>query len=401
MFRTRHLVLALSLACISTGEAIAESRTVEVGDSAKLQAALKAAKPGWRIRVRPGKYSTRVTVGKIQGTREQPIIVEATDPKNPPRFTGRREGLHISRAAYLVLRNLDVSGQSDNGINIDDGGTPDTPSHHIMLEGIRVSNIGPRGNHDGIKLSGVQNFTIRDCSVEGWGGQAIDMVGCHRGLIAECLLRGKKGYSQKTGVQMKGGTSDIVVRQCVFVEAGDRAANLGGSTGLRYFRPRDAKHEAKNLTVEGCVFVGSQAPIAFVGVDGATVRYNTIYKPGKWVMRILQETTKPDFVQCRNGRFEHNLVYFSSDRVRTAANVGPKTQPKTFQFAGNLWFANDKPKSSRLRLPTAEEGATYGIDPKFVDAKRHNFRPQNDAAAAFGAHAFRAKDAPPSKQPSR
>ena len=87
--------------------------------------------------------------------------------------------------------------------------------------------------------------------------------------------------------------------------------NIGGSTELQFFRPPlkpgEAHWEAKHIRVEGNTFIGGGAAVAFVGVDGAVVRYNTIYHPDRWVIRILQETTEPGFVACRNGRFERNL----------------------------------------------------------------------------------------------
>jgi hypothetical protein len=89
------------------------------------------------------------------------------------------------------------------------------------------------------------------------------------------------------------------VRNCTFINAGQRGVNLGGSTAMKVFRPLGAKYEAKDITVEGCRFVGSLSPVAFVGVDGAVVRYNTIYQPERWVVRILQETTEADFVPSR------------------------------------------------------------------------------------------------------
>ena len=78
---------------------------------------------------------------------------------------------------------------------------------------------------------------------------------------------------------------------------------------------------------EGSTFVGSEAPIAFVGVDGANVRWNTFYRPRKWVARILQETREPGFVPSRRGVFADNLVAYRSDEVTTAVNVGPETEP--------------------------------------------------------------------------
>jgi hypothetical protein len=286
------------------------------------------------------------------------------------------------------MRGISVRGQRHNGINVDDGGDFDTPSHHIVLERLRVTDIGPKGNFDGIKLSGVTDFFVRRCQISGWGGQAIDMVGCHRGVIENCVFRGKDGFSQTTGPQTKGGSSDVAIRRCTFLQAGDRGVNIGGSTGLPYFRPKGARYEARDVTVEGCTFVGSQAPIAFVGVDGAMVRYNTFYRPGKWIMRILQETTEPGFVACRNGTFTRNLVVFRSDEVRVAVNIGPRTQPETFRFVDNFWFVQDRPASSQPELPTQETGGVHGLDPRFRAPRRLDFTPTNKQAARYGAVAW-------------
>ena len=55
-----------------------------------------------------------------------------------------------------------------------------------------------------------------------------------------------------SGIQAKGGTSDIVIRANRFESAGGRALNLGGSTGLEFFRPQPpGTVEAQNLVAEG------------------------------------------------------------------------------------------------------------------------------------------------------
>jgi hypothetical protein len=340
-----------------------DGKTVRVADDAALRQALNDAKPGWRIVIAQGTYRPGVWVRGLRGTAEAPIVLEGVDQKDPPAFEGGQVGLHFADCAYLTIRHLAVRGQSGNGINLDDGGSFDTPAHHITLENLHVSDVGPTGNRDGIKLSGVDDLIVRDCVIDGWGGQAIDMVGCHRALIEGCTFRGKAGFSQETGPQAKGGSSQVVIRRCDFVNAGQRGVNLGGSTALKVFRPPGATYEANDVTVEGCRFVGSLAPVAFVGVDGATVRYNTFYHPDKWVVRVLQETTADGFVPCRNGRFEHNLVVFRRDRLQTAVNVGRGTEPATFSFRDNLWYCEDAPARSRPDLPVAEQGGVSGVDP--------------------------------------
>jgi len=359
-----------------------------VADDASLRAALRQARPGTRIVISKGRYSPGVSVRDLHGTPAVPIVIEGEDPQNPPLFEGGSVAWQLSDCSYVTLRNLSVRGQRHNGINIDDGGTFDTPAHHLVLEDLRVAEIGPSGNFDGIKLSGVDDFVVRRCTVEGWGGQAVDMVGCHRGVIEDCTFRGRKGFSQHTGPQAKGGSSEIAIRRCLFIEGGGRAVQMGGSTGMRFFRPPGALYEAKDIRVEGCVFVGSDAAVAFTGVDGGVFRYNTIYRPTRWILRILQETTAPGFVPCRRGRFERNLIVFRRNELSTAVNIGPNTQPESFTFAHNWWFCEDRPEASKPQLPAAEIDGVYGIDPKLADPQRNRFEPRNPSAARFGANAW-------------
>ncbi len=365
----------------------AAETVVKVADDASLRAALHGARAGTRIAIAPGRYRPGIWVENLHGTAERPIVIEGADPTRPPLFEGGREAWHLSNCSHVTLRNVAVRGQSGNGINVDDGGTFDTPSHHVVLEAIRVTDIGPRGNHDGIKLSGVVDFVVRRCHIEGWGGQAVDMVGCHRGLIEECTFQGKDGFTATAGPQAKGGSSQITVRRCLFRDAGSRAMQAGGSTGLQFFRPQGARYEAKDITVEGCVFIGSDAAVAFVGVDGAVFRYNTIYRPRRWILRILQETTEPGFVPCRNVRFEHNLIVFRHSEVRAPVNIGPNTAPKSFVFANNFWYCEDRPAASRVPLPTAERGGVYGVDPRLAAPAEGLFQPREPRASGFGATA--------------
>jgi hypothetical protein len=347
--------------------------TVHVATMAEFQGSLRSAKPGTTILIAPGTYEGGVYAENLRGTREQKIVIRGADPGRRPQFTN----WHLSKVSHLEISHIQFVGSRSNGLNIDDGGRGPA-SHHIRIHNVTIADL-PKGNHDGIKLSGVEDFSIEDSYITRWGGSGIDMVGCHRGTIERVNLRD----GGDNGVQAKGGTSDIKIRKCWFANPGQRGVNLGGSTGLEFFRPLGAKYEAKNLTVEGCVFDGGVAAVAFVGVDGATVRFNTIHRPERWAFRILQETTAPGFVPCRNGRFEDNLVIFSSDRWASGGvNVGANTAPTTFRFARNHWFCTDRPSASRPQLPTTEMSAIYGIDPLYDPAN-------GQSKSRAGAGAFR------------
>ncbi|GIX01207.1 MAG: hypothetical protein KatS3mg112_0144 [Thermogutta sp.] len=358
-------------------------RSVVVRNDAEFREAVRRAQPGMVIRIESGQYGGDVWIENLHGREDAPVVIEGADPQNPPLFAGGTTGWQISEGSYFVLRYLRFRGQKVNGLNIDDGGSFDTPTHHIRLEHIVVEDVGPVGNCDGIKLSGVTDFVVADCRVEGWGGQAVDMVGCHRGVIERCFFKGKKGFSQDTGPQAKGGSTQIVIRQCRFVDAAKRCVQLGGSTGLAFFRPRGVLYEAKDLLVEDCLFVGGEAAVSFVGVDGAVFRHNTIIRPQVWVARILQETREPGFVPSRNGVFERNLIVFRSD-LRDFVNVGPYTAPETFRFAENWWFCEDRPAASRPRLPVPESGGIYGQDPRLRQVAEDRWGVENPAARDFG-----------------
>lgn len=361
-----------------------ERQVITVRNNNQLRQVLRSVQPGTTIRIQAGQYSGNVWIENLHGKADAPIIIEAEDPQDPPVFLGGDGGWQISEGSYFVLRYLRFRGQKVNGLNIDDGGSFETPTHHIRLEHIVVEDVGPKGNFDGIKLSGVTDFVVHHCRVEGWGGQAIDMVGCHRGLIEQCTFRGKEGFSQDTGPQAKGGSSQITIRHCLFLDAAQRSVQLGGSTGLAFFRPRGVLYEAKDLLVEDCVFVGGEAPVSFVGVDGAIFRHNTVIRPKLWVVRILQETREPGFVPCRNGVFEANLIVFRST-LRDFVNVGPATAPETFRFAQNWWYCEDRPAASRPRLPVEEAGGIYGQDPLLKQTPDGWWEAHNPAARRYGA----------------
>lgn len=315
---------------------------------------------------------------EVRGTEGKPITIAGSDPKRPPVISGGGTCLYISSPASLVIRDIVFEHTTGNTINIDDGGAEREPrALDITLQNLVIRDMRDAGgNNDGLKLSGLADFTVDNCTFANWGaaGSAINMVGCRDGKIVNCTFH-QDDPASSNGVQAKGGSRDILIEGCAFDDAGQRAVNIGGSTGLEYFRPRSPRptFEAKDVVVRGCTFRGSMAPVSFVGVDGAVVEDCVIYRPKRWVVRILQENRDPSFVPSRGGVFRRNVVAFRSDELRTAVNVGDATSPETFTFEANQWYCLDAPQRSRPQLPTAEKDGTYGRDPGLKDPEQGDF----------------------------
>jgi hypothetical protein len=367
-----------------------QATVVHVSTNAELIRALKNAEAGTTVHIAAGNYSGGVSISGLHGTKQRPVVVAGADKASPPRFSGGNSAIQLSSVSYIELRDIVIERAGANGLNIDDGGTITKPSHHVTLKRIAVTDL-PKGNHDGIKLSGLDDFRVEECSVARWGGSGIDMVGCHRGLIAHCVFR----QGEDSGVQAKGGSSDIKIQACRFIDGGQRGVNIGGSTGAPYFRPGltamgEVKYEARNVTVEGCTFIRGGAAIAFVGADGATVRFNTFFEPSRWVFRILQETREPGFVPSRGGVISRNLVVFRSTNWASGGiNIGSGTSPESFRFSENYWFCADQPRQSTPMLPGREQAGVYGIDPMLKIAADGTLEiAKGSQAAKFGAHAW-------------
>jgi hypothetical protein len=343
--------------------------------------------PGTAIRIRPGTYDGGVFASDLAGSADAPIWIGGVPGSARPVISGGDNAFQLSPASFVIVHDLEVSGQSANGINVDDGEVASGRTHDLVFRNLFIHDIGDGGNQDCLKLSGVDAFFVLDSEFQGCsGGSAIDHVGCHQGLVAHNDFVDLGG----NGVQSKGGSSDIEITRNRFFNAGERAVNMGGSTGFEFFRPAlspsGVNYEARDIRVTANVFRGGVSPIAFVGCVACLAANNTIVDPERWVVRILQETTSTDeyaFSPASDGRFLNNIVYYELADLSTHVNVGADTAPETFEFSNDLWYASDAPEDSEpSSLPVTESAGIYGEDPGFADAPSDDYAIGSDSPAA-------------------
>ncbi|MFM9945494.1 MAG: T9SS type A sorting domain-containing protein [Bacteroidia bacterium] len=351
--------------------------------------AANIAKAGDTILIHPGTYQGAFFISNLKGKANAWIVIKGVN-KGSVIFKAGSESFHFSDVSYIKIQDMTITGHTANGMNIDDAGTLETPAHHVLVTHCDFINMGAQGNNDFLKVSGLDSFEVSYCSFKNGatGGSGIDMVGCHYGMVHHCTFDSLGSNS----IQMKGGTRFIRIENNTFRDGGQRALNLGGSTGLAFFRPQNATHEAADISVYANVFIKSQAPIAFVGSERVDVANNTIYMPEKWVIRILQETVDTTrFVPCQNGLFRNNIIYYTS-AVTTHVNIGSNTSPQTFLFSHNLWYNSSNPSSSNPTLPTPETNAIKGQDPLFTSTENFVLKTGSPAIQSGTAISWLGKD---------
>ena len=355
--------------------------------------AAQSAQPGTEIRLLPGVHGGDTFLDLLRGTTNLPIWIRGESATNRPVISGGTEGIHLSRARYVMLQNLEIANASGNGINCDDGSEYANPdaSAFLVFSNVVVRDIGSGGNQDGIKLSGIRDFYLFDVEATRCGGSAsgsgVDMVGCHRGRIS----RGSFYDLSANAVQIKGGSSDIEVSQCIISNAGQRGVNVGGSTDFIFFRPPLVTNvpnvEAHSVRIIANVFIGSTATVAYVSATNCLVAHNTIIEPTRWVFRILQETVTSGgyvFAPCGQNTFRNNIVYYRQAVLNSYVNQGANTEPSTFAVQNNLWFAYDQPGAAPYPLPGTVSGNRFGLNPAFSNAAAQNYRITLASPAATG-----------------
>ena len=368
-FRVGLLILFILLTCKFKLSAVV--RHVGQGQTyTGISQAFAVVRPGDTLMIHSGTYAGGLYFGNLQGLSGKWIQISSA-PGETVVVEGGSNAWQLSDAAYIQIRGIIFQRQTGNGFNLDDGGTYETPSQHILFEQCTFRDINATGNNDLLKLSGIDTFEIRNCTfVNGSpGGSGIDMVGCHEGLIIGNRFENQGSNS----IQAKGGCRNIRIEANLIKNGGQRAINLGGSTGLPFFRPLDAKYEAAGLKVYSNVFIGSEAPVAYVGCIQSEVVNNTFYLPKKWVIRILQETVDGSrFYPCGNNSFRNNIV-FRDNQVSTDCNIGPNTDPQSFTFSGNVWYHSQNQGWPGPALPVKEEKSLIGKDPLFVNPLSDDF----------------------------
>ena len=104
------LIFCLIAAVPFSTNAQSERKKVSVKNSSEFSQAIRELRPGTTLLLEPGTYSGGIYLRDIEGKDGRPVVIEGTDPNNPPVFAGGSQAMHLANCSYITLRNIKVSG---------------------------------------------------------------------------------------------------------------------------------------------------------------------------------------------------------------------------------------------------------------------------------------------------
>lgn len=278
--RPRSLAAVVALWLLGAGGADLSAGEYVAGP-ADYRNVLARLEPGDRLRLRPGTYEHGLAVHGLRGAPTRPIVIEGPRHGHPAVFAARagHNTISLVDAAYVTLRSLHIDGR---GLGMD-GVKAEARSrfaHHIVLENLRIYNLGGGQQTVGISTkSPAWNWTVRGCVIldagtgmyfgSPWGDEAFV-----NGTIEQNLVRDSQGYNlqikhlvaQPDGVPgFPGGDTRTVIRYNVFAKV--RNASEGP-----WARPN--------------VLIG-HAPLTGAGVDSDVLVYGNVFyeNPGEALLQ--------------------------------------------------------------------------------------------------------------------
>lgn len=216
-----------------------------VATPAELGEALRAARPGDTVELRPGEYTLNRRINlRTAGTREEPIVLRARIPGSAVIQSRRTTGFKLN-APYWEIRDLDFQGdgRGNHALHIV------RSSDHVVIEGNRFRNFhaaikangegDPRRFPDHVKIR--RNVFVNDAvHTTRWPVVAIDIVGGQGWRIEENFIadiaQGTRGRHGSPGFVKGGATNAVFDRNLVICEwrhTGERRIGLslgGGGT---------------------------------------------------------------------------------------------------------------------------------------------------------------------------
>lgn len=290
MFNTLQMRRAVcaGLLCLLTGIAAAADFRV---DTQNYRDYLRRLQPGDRVLLAPGDYHQGLPLHNLSGQPGQPIIIEAADPTEPPRFIARPGANTVSlvNVRYLVLRHLELDGRTQAV----DAVKAEGHSHHadfITLEHLYIHDHAASQQNVGISTKcPAVGWVVRNNRIErvGTGMYFGDSDGSDPfvgGVIEGNRVSQTLGYNlqikhQKTRPPEYAGRHDTVIRYNVFSKQDALPGPLARPNVLLGHFPLAGAGSEDRYLVYGNLFLHNPSE-ALLQAEGRVAVYGNVFING-------------------------------------------------------------------------------------------------------------------------
>ena len=388
---TARIALALVAMGLLAQSAAGTQHLVRAGDD--WERIVPACKPGDEIVLLPGDHRP-VELRNLRGEPGKPITIRSVAPHAPAVIVAEQEGIRLVQPRFVVIENVRIRGATLCGLNVEGRGEGNVAGEpwpsNLIVRDVVIERVGPQGNRHGIRLSSLNRVDIERCRVEGWGGAAVEIVGCHDVTVTQSQFKGLPDHGQQCGIQMRAGSSNTRVEECRFEDAGTYAVLFGGRSQVEEFCPpiseaatNGSSFEARSANVERSLIIGASHAVGFFACSECLVRNCTIIRPRGSVLVIGHDHPDPRMGSARRSIFGANLVLWKPGDLQSLSIVDPAVNVDSFVIEPNLWWSPDV-ESQREKLGTLPGKAIWDQIWDLNPALDASFRPTDPGASSFG-----------------
>ena len=347
---------------------------IVISTAEQLHHAFRDAAPGEEYLLAPGVYAQPGSAvfstlnSGLLATADAPIVFRAQNPANPPTIATL---LLLQSPQHVEFHDIRFVNPPNNVHNINIYSMDGVAATDVTFAGCHFEGTQDAKARANIKGTRMDNLVVRNTTFHGWGDSAIATVGLWNGIVENSKFIGKSTHNQRTALQLKGDTRDVVVRNNYFEDAGARVVQAGGATEAQFFRA-PAEYEASRIEIHGNRIVGGDACFTLSTQVDSSFHHNTCYLPKVWIGRLLQESNQ--MLKSRNGRIEHNLFVYNRFINGEFTNVGGGILLDTFTLNHNAFYQTDGDLWYFPRLPLTDPNIVDQVDPELVDAGTERMR---------------------------
>lgn len=363
------------------------------------RAYLNRLQAGDRLLLAPGEYTRGLPLHGLEGTAEQPIVIEGPADGPRARFLARRGANTVSlvNVRHVVIRNLELDGQNLPVDAVKAEGHA-RYAHYVTLENLHIHNHNASQQNVGISTKApAHGWVVRGNRIERVGtgmyfGNSDGSAPFVAGLIEHNTVRDTLGYNlqikhqrpRPEGMPGAGQRHDTVIRRNLF----DKSA--GGSTGpmarpnvlVGHWPPSGEGAEDRYL-VYANLFWQNPTEALFQG-EGNVALYNNLFVNHHGpAVRIQPHNDVPRHVDVLN-----NLIIARDTGI--SLRTRPEQAPPRVRVQGNWVYASEailgvqgtgnitgatSDAGRLLNGPATEASTYYPLSPRMVPSTRRASTP--------------------------